>query len=237
MPSFLKRCRALRAVYLKDLTISDQYVLRDETHHHLVHVVRIENGEEILLLDGKGQTVVAEVTSFNKKEVLLKKISEKFIEPAYQIDVALGVPKKDAFDLCMKQVVELGIGKVYLVRSNYSQMKVPEGERIEKLLVSGLEQSNSAYLTSFSEVAFKEIDYSQYQSVVLLDSQNNVESASFVKGKILLIVGPEGGFSPEEFQFFESIPQLVRLNLPTPIMRTPTALSCGTGIVLQRLMD
>ena len=116
MPSFLKRCSALRAVYLKDLTISDQYVLKDETHHHLVHVVRIENGEEILLLDGKGQTVVAEVTSFNKKEVLLKKISEKFIEPAYQIDVALGVPKKDAFDLCMKQVAELGIGTVYLVR-------------------------------------------------------------------------------------------------------------------------
>lgn len=227
----------MRAVYLKDLEINDQYFLKGDAHHHLVHVVRIEIGEKILLLDGKGLNVECEVASFNKKEVVLNKLAHKQTQLSYRLDIALGVPKKDAFDLCMKQVVELGIHTVYLVRSDYSQMRLPENDRIEKLLISGLEQSNSPLLTHFQETTFADIDYSQYQSVVLLDSQNNVQADKFVKGNILLIVGPEGGFSPEEFQFFEKLPHLVRLNLPTPIMRTPTALSCGTGIVLQRLMD
>lgn len=227
----------MRAAYLEDLTIQDQYVINGETYHHLVHVVRIEKGEELLLLNGKGLEVICKVTQINKRDLFLEKKQHRQNQLNFHCDVALGLPKKDAFDLCLKQIVELGITKAYLVKSSYSQFKLPEADRMHKVLVSALEQSNSPHLTELVSCDFKDIDYAQYDQVVLLDSQTGQVKPEGKKGKSLLIVGPEGGFSPEEFSFFETLPNLVRLHLPTPIMRTPTALSCGVGVILQRLMD
>lgn len=227
----------MRAVYLENLTIEESYSLRDEPFHHLVHVARIEIGERLLLLNGAGLEIECEVMSFNKREIVLETRRHESKSLAFHLDVALGMPKKDALDLCLKQLVELGVSNCYLVRSQYSQMRLPERERMQKLLISALEQSNSPQLTKIVSSNFDEIDYSQYDQVVVLDSQYRPPSPRGGAGRYLLIIGPEGGFSAEEFEFFNTLPNLTRLNLPTPIMRTPTALSCGVGVILQRLMD
>lgn len=228
----------MRAVYIENLSVEESYHLRDEPFHHLVHVARVDRGEGILLLDGVGLAIECEVMSFNKREIVLKKKHHETKNLTFAIDIALGMPKKDALDLCLKQMVELGVSNCYLVRSQYSQMKLPEKERIHKQLISALEQSNSPRLTKVVSSNFDEIDYGQYDQVLVLDSQHPSDASKGpVSGRYLLIIGPEGGFSPEEFSFFNTLPNLKRLNLPTPIMRTPTALSCGVGVILQRLMD
>lgn len=227
----------MRASYQKDLKVSSEYIIKGESYHHLAHVIRIEVGEEILLLDGQGLEVRCQVDQVSKKEILLKTLSyeEKMLQ--YRIDVALGMPKKDALDLSLKQAVELGVHTCYLVKSSHSQLKIPESDRLQKLLISALEQSNSPHLTQLVPTSFEKIDYTLYDQVIVLDSQSQGVHSQMAKGKCLLIIGPEGGFSASELEFFDSVPNLLRLNLPTPIMRTPTALSCGFGVILQRLMD
>ncbi len=228
----------MRAVYIEHLQDEDKYILTGDSFHHLVHVTRVSLGEKILLLNGKGLEIECTVIGQNKKELVLEKKSARAKELTHRIDVALGMPKKDALDLSLRQMVELGVHTAYLVRSQYSQMKLPDEERLQKLLISALEQSNSPHLTKLIPTSFKDIDYKSYDHVVVFDSQSlNQEKPNSGTGSYLLVVGPEGGFSPEEFEFFDSLPNLSRLHLPTPIMRTPTALSCGVGVVLQRLMD
>lgn len=227
----------MRAIYLDNLTIEESFTLRDDAFHHLVHVSRIEKGERLLLLNGAGLEIECEVVSFNKREIIVEKKRHENKKLSFHIDIALGMPKKDALDLCFKQMVELGISNCYLVKSQYSQLRMPEMERIQKQLISALEQSNSPHLTKVLGSSFAEIDYGQYDHVVVLDSQHTVHSKEKGVGRYLLIVGPEGGFSPEEFEFFHTLPNISFLNLLTPIMRTPTALSCGVGVLLQRLMD
>jgi RsmE family RNA methyltransferase len=56
-------------------------------------------------------------------------------------------------------------------------------------------------------------------------------------GKKLLIVGPEGGFSPSESQWLHQIKNVRVLQLPTGILRTPTAVATGAGIILESLLD
>jgi 16S rRNA (uracil1498-N3)-methyltransferase len=228
----------MRASFQQDLTIQDSYQLRGDAAHHLVNVVRIELGEEILLLNGAGLRVKTKVSSLSKREVLLEKLEHSNTERTFHMDLALGIPKKDALELSLKQAVELGFRKIFLVRSQYSQTKLPETERIMSLLISALEQSNSSYLPEIHPVSWDEIPAADYNEILLMDSQHETKKTQGQKmAAALLVVGPEGGFSPEESAFLHQLPKIRIVNLPTPILRTPTAVATGAGILLGSLLD
>ena len=206
--------------------------------HHLVHVVRIEADENILLLNGQGVRTLCQVQSISKKSLRVKIVGDFLTNSSHQVDVAIGIPKKDALESCLKQSCELGIRNIFLVRASYSQIKVPEAERIQSILESGVEQSNSAYIPVVKSFDWEAIPWADYESVILLDSQTGMNQVqSSLSGKILLVIGPEGGFSPEEMSIFDQLPNLKRVLLPTAILRTPTALSAGVGFVLGALLD
>lgn len=226
----------MRAHFYSDLTVKNEYSITGDGLHHLVHVIRIDQGEELLLLDGKGQHVLTQVTMISKKEMRLAFKSSHQHQRKYEISLVLAMPKKDALELSLKQAVELGFKQIFLVKSDYSQMKFLETERLQSLLVSALEQSNAAFLPEIISAKWSEISWSNFKSILMLDSQSAPNKGSSSRPD-LLIVGPEGGFSPNELEFLRSITNLTSLTLPTPIMRTPTALAVGTGIMLERLLD
>jgi len=229
----------MRASYQKDLIVQDDYQLKGETAHHLLNVVRVAVGDDILLLNGAGLAITTKVTSLSKKELVLKKIHHSEIKRSFVMDLALGIPKKEALELSLKQAVELGFRKIFLIRAEYSQIRVPEEERLGNLLVSALEQSNSAYLPEVILTDWDKIPSSDYGQIVMMDSQSLSQKSSNVT-KIearLLIVGPEAGFANDELALLHKLPGVNVLNLPTPILRTPTAVAAGAGVILKSLLD
>jgi 16S rRNA (uracil1498-N3)-methyltransferase len=229
----------MRALFQKDLSIQDSYLIRGDAAHHLVNVVRVEMDEEILLLNGAGLTVKTQVSSLSKKEIILKCIASTTVNQNIKMDLALGIPKKEALELCLKQAVELGFRKIYLIRSDYSQTRLPEMERLESLIISAIEQSNSAFMPEICPMSWDKIPVSDYGEILMMDSQSDSQNDNMPKNTDpkLLIVGPEGGFSKEERDFLHKLPNIRILNLPTPILRTPTAVSAGAGIILGSLLD
>jgi 16S rRNA (uracil1498-N3)-methyltransferase len=135
--------------------------------------------------------------------------------------------------------VEVGFQRIYLIRSQYSQSKVPDEDRLKSILVSALEQSNSAFLPEIMTSSWKDLPSAEYEEILLLDSQTHVAMAPSFEplGAKLLIVGPEGGFSLDELSVLHRLPHLKIINLPTPILRTPTAVAVGAGIILSSLLD
>lgn len=227
----------MRAHWLPDLEIQDEYSLTGDSLHHLVNVIRIEKGESLLLQDGKGQFVETIVEDISKKALRLKKVTSYTKNQDYHFDLALAMPKRDALELSLKQAVELGFRKIYLIKSEYSQMRFPEADRTQNLLVSALEQSNAPFLPEVLQAEWEEIPWPSYNEALLLDSQTKIgTSKPSVSGKKLLIVGPEGGFSPRELTFLHGQEVVRVLNLPTPILRTPTAVATGAGIMMQSLL-
>jgi 16S rRNA (uracil1498-N3)-methyltransferase len=224
---------------LNPLQVEDQYILKGDSLHHLVNVVRVEVGEKLLLLNGEGLFVETVIESLNKKELILKKLADYRKERAFNLDLALGMPKREALELCLKECTELGFRRIFLIRSDYSQMRFPEEERVHKLLVSALEQSNAPYLPKVIQATWEEVPFQSYEEVILLDSQSKPEletAPSSRNEEKLLIVGPEGGFSPEELKLLHSLERVRVVNLPTPILRTPTAVATGAGMILQNLL-
>ncbi len=231
----------MRACFQSTLSPMEQYVLRGEILHHLVHVVRLKVGENLLLLNGTGLEIITEVEAISKKELILTHRQEKQHERSYCLDLALGMPKKESLELSLKEATEIGFRNIFLVRSDYSQMRPMEEERLQKLLISALEQSNAPFLPQVSNATWEELPWNSYGDIFLMDSQTKDNRSGIAAKKPeasrLLVVGPEGGFSPNELSWLHAKSDLSILCLPTPILRTSTAVAVGAGILLQTLLD
>jgi 16S rRNA (uracil1498-N3)-methyltransferase len=228
----------MRALYYPDLSIQESYTLIGDKLHHMLNVVRVELSEEILLLNGEGLKVKTIVSEFSKRNLILKFVNSELVSKTKYFDIALGMPKKEALELCLKEAVELGANQIYLIKSDYSQMKYLDDERVQSLLISALEQSNAAFLPKAVKSTVIELPSDKYSQIVMMDSQTekNTMLEPISADSVLLVIGPEGGFSPKEREHLYAAKNVKILKLSTPILRTPTALAAGAGIVWQTLL-
>ena len=90
----------MKAIWQEKLEVQDRYSIRDDSLHHLVNVIRIEQGEKLLLLNGRGLTIETEVESVSKKELILKHIYSENTLRTFDFDLAIGMPKREALELC-----------------------------------------------------------------------------------------------------------------------------------------
>lgn len=204
-----------------------------DTVHHLT-VARVRENEKILLLNGKGQRLLGVVQAFSKKQIDIKiEFSETALH-RHELSLAIAMPKKDAFEDILKIAVELGVNEIYPLTSAYSQYEYAPSERVQRILESALVQSNNAF---FPEIlAEQKLEYflnNHAETIVFFNSQ--VRSTSSQKESALkktILIGPEGGFSPEEIKAILKYPKILEIHLPVPILRAPTAVATSVGYLL-----
>lgn len=229
----------MRAIYLDtELQPNMTIDLDGEKAHHLINVLRIKKDENILLLNGKGIKLESEVLEINKKKVLIRTKSELIsIEKKYQIDLAIGKLKKEAMDSTVRSSCELGISRLIILESKFSQRYPLNLNRLEKLLISGLEQSNFGFIPEIIENKINDISFDEYDYVITFSTEidlNDLPSSIDPSKRILIIIGPEAGFHEDELALFDKEEKIIKVNLSTPIMRAPTAFNCAVGYVLSR---
>lgn len=229
----------MRAVFWdQDIGEQKTIVLTSDQAHHLNNVIRVKIGEEILLLNGRGRKYLARIQSQKKREVILGDLeSLNPEEKKYRISLGIAQVKKDAMDAILKASCELGIETIYVIETEFSQRYPLNNERIQKIMVSALEQSNNAYLPEIISVKLAEINFTEFDNIFLFSTKTDtVSKISPLKSKQnnLILIGPEGGFSLSEISPVEALGNSQLINLPTPIMRAPTAVNCAVGYVLSR---
>jgi len=231
----------MRAIFSE--SIQGPSLIEGEEAHHLINVVRIKKGEEILVLNGAGSKIFARAASIEKNKINLEITESLFVEKSDKVHLAIGLPKKDAFEEILRNVTEVGISKVFNFKSEYSQQDYIFNERMKRVLISSLIQSNNPYLPSLDKLAdLKALIkiFPQYDKVIYFCSHTKIPSALNLtlgqKDKILIIIGPEGGFSPTEEGLLAKNSSVKSLHLPTFILRAPTAVVASMGWVLGRMI-
>ena len=191
--------------FCKDLSIGQ---LSEEESHHAFRVLRLKQGQNITIIDGKGTSVVAEIIESTKKVLHFKVIDRLFKEDVLpSVHIAIAPTKSmDRFEFFLEKVTELGINEITPLLCKNSERKVVKQERLEKIVMSAVKQSGNLYLpkvnslTSFNDfvkqnnlesdrfIAHCEDDLSKNQLKNLLVNQKN----------ICILIGPEGDFTKEE---------------------------------------
>lgn len=215
----------------------ENIVLTGNEAKHLVKVLRHKVGDTLFLSDGNNQ-YKAKITDIGFKEATLK-ILEKhpFVQKAKPPTLAISLLKHDHFELVLQKGVELGVVEFLPFISertipHYHESATPKKlERFQKIALEAAKQSGSIAipkvhaLLTWQSLLQNLKDFSD----TLLFWEEEEESHSFhsiFKGinpsQLLLIVGPEGGFTELEVRQAEKA-GAKRARLGKQILRSETA--------------
>ncbi|MDH2415497.1 16S rRNA (uracil(1498)-N(3))-methyltransferase [Nocardioides sp. CER19] len=214
--------------------------------HHAVAVRRLRVGESVVLTDGAGQSVVGSVSSTGKRvfSVTVESVSSD-PAPTPSFTVVQALPKGDRGELAVEVLTEIGVATIVPWAASRS-VAVWKGERAEKSLArwrsTAREAAKQARRSWFPSVAPLAVtaDVTALVSaadvaVVLHEEASSPLGAVNLPdaGEVLVVVGPEGGLSPEEVAGFEAA-GAVTVRLGAEVLRTSTAGLAAVSALLSR---
>ncbi len=221
--------------YLPTLKINDKLVtLADEEFHHMINVFRNKVGDSINLTNGKGLIAEAEIVELSRKKAFLEilKIEKKSIsEP--EIGVAFSLLKNKNDLMIIEKLTELGVKKFFPMKTDFTIKKYNDKTvaKYVKTAISAIKQCDNAFLPIFSEVlsfekTIKKVVEEGYSPIVASERETNFILSDVLNGfkgdKICLFIGPEGGFSDKEFEYFDE-KKVAKFKLGNHILRAETA--------------
>ncbi|MFA5060238.1 MAG: RsmE family RNA methyltransferase [Candidatus Omnitrophota bacterium] len=191
------------------LTITDQKEI-----HHLKNVLRLKEGDRIVLFNGQGKEADATITSIaeNAIEVSLSDIRQDE-KKNFTIILACAIPKKAKFESIIEKCTELGVDEIIPLKTQrteviFSKEKMPDKvKRFQTVAINASKQSNRKTIPAIHPVlslseALKHIDNSTLALIPHLSgkrkSLHEIMSQNPHAKKIMFFIGPEGDFTPEE---------------------------------------
>jgi len=181
----------------------DLVVASEETRRHVVTVLRMQVGESILLTDGKGLEVEAEITKADKKTLELKKRkATRHDPPVQQIILAISLLKNATrFEWMLEKATEIGITGFYPLLAERTERQHFRGERLRQILISASMQSGRFHFPVLHEpislTSLVDIDFSGNKYIAHC-MQGEKQVLRRQEGNQILLIGPEGDFSPTE---------------------------------------
>ena len=208
--------------------------LPDNVVRHL-NVLRVKNTEEIVLFNGNGKSYPALPEVLEKRRVSVRILREESTDNESPLNITLvqAVSAAERMDFTLQKSVELGVAEIRPVISERCVVRL-SGERAEKrvarwqeIVVSACEQSGRNIvpkvlpLTTYAQA----LQQLPQETTKLLMSLNRAQKLGDVRpqsGKVVFMVGPEGGWAEkEEQQAFDAGFQSVTLG--KRVLRTETA--------------
>jgi 16S rRNA (uracil1498-N3)-methyltransferase len=231
--------KAMRAIYNPSSKLEENILLTNkESLHHLINVLRIKAGEEILILDGIGGKGTYHVQHITKEKIELSRTKLEMTERYHRISVLLGVPKKDYLEDVIRSCVQLGVNEIYLWESKYAQSNNRlKPERLEKILSNAYEQSNNPFEVKIKNYDELDLEFYDHRILMSVNEESKRDDLKEVNLKLptLLAIGPEGGFSKEEESELLEKKGFIPMHLNTPILKTTQAVPAGIGALLGAL--
>jgi len=238
---------------------SDKIAIKGDNARHLSLVLRIQPGEQVVIFDGQGYKYECTVIYAHKKEVIavIDAKTACSVESPVSIILAQGLPKADKMDLIIQKSTELGVRSIVPLVTEHSQVRYAEKvERWRKIALSASQQSGRDRIPDIYEL----IDFEKFiagefsllekghegklplQGLIFSEGENdrNLKQVLYeIKNathRILLLIGPEGGFSKEEVT--AAIDNgFVEVSLGPRILRTETAALAALSMIQYELGD
>ncbi|MED1792386.1 16S rRNA (uracil(1498)-N(3))-methyltransferase [Brevibacillus nitrificans] len=207
--------------------------------HHIVNVMRSKEGEKIFVSDGTGRSAVAKIVSLSAKEVratIVELLNEQRELPI-RVTIGQGLPKGEKMEWILQKGTELGAYSFFPFSSERTIVKLDakkEAKKLErwrKIVKEAAEQSHRDVLPELlAPVSFREALKAgeQYTRCAIAyekeggATMHQVLTEMTADESLLVLIGPEGGFTPDEVAQAEA-KGFLSVSLGPRILRTETA--------------
>ncbi|QDU08635.1 RsmE family RNA methyltransferase [Gimesia aquarii] len=222
----------------------DQLLLEGGEAHHGLHVLRLQIGDSVLVFNGTGAEAEGVITKTSRKiiEIKVSGRRETPVETQVPLILATAVPKGDRFRWLVEKAAELGVSKLVPLITERSSVDPGENrlKKLQQTIVAAAKQSGQTRMMELAAVQkwddfLEETSRSECQMFVAdpqgtgLDVLNTI-STNASSGALVLLIGPEGGFSPEELD--SALEQGAKpIKLSKGILRIETAAILFAGLI------
>jgi 16S rRNA (uracil1498-N3)-methyltransferase len=183
--------------------LTDPIELTGEEFHHAVRVARCREGEEVECFDGSGRNVVARFTAISPGGATLTITGEApSREPRIEIVLAMSLVQPEKFELVLQKGTELGVAKFLPLVAERTEVR-PERiagkiERWKKIVLEAAKQSGRSRIPLIEQVCPFDEAIRRPGARLLFDLDEPPHAPEPPEEKSMILIGPEGGFSPGE---------------------------------------
>lgn len=178
---------------------------------HAIRVLRLKIGDDIFLIDGKGNFYEAVVTLANSKHCLYEITQTLVQNKTWKGHIHLAIaPTKDIsrIEWLVEKATEIGFDEISFLNCQFSERKNLRIDRIERIVISAMKQSRKAWkpivnnMLSFEDFMQKEVTGQKfichcYNEIEKKDFFSNINNSGLFED-ITVLIGPEGDFSINE---------------------------------------
>jgi 16S rRNA (uracil1498-N3)-methyltransferase len=196
--------------------------------NYLGNVLRLKEGGEVLLFDGVSGEWLARVAEAGKKRMILGVVEPtRPQEKVPELTLAFAPVKKGRVDWLVEKAVELGVAHLQPVITRRTIVEKLNLERMRSHIVEAAEQCGRTALATIAEPVKLEAFLKGLDAASALyfadETGGEPAAAAFQPGPATILVGPEGGFTPEEAALVRASPGARAISLGPRILRAETA--------------
>lgn len=205
--------------------------------HYLISVMRVKEGDIVLLFDNRSGEWAAEARAVRKRDLTLQVVGRtKPLESVPDFWLCVAPIKKGRIDLVAEKACELGVARLQPVLTRRSVVDRLNLSRLETHLIEAAEQCGRTALPQLAEMVTLPAllrDWPQERRLFFADEQGGAPLAQALagrKGPAAFLVGPEGGFDEEERAAIRAHPAAVPVSLGPRILRAETAAIAAASV-------
>ena len=184
--------------------------------NHIINVMRLNVNDQIKLINN-GTIYDAIITKIEKNNVLyeiIKKEESKSLKD-YKVIIACSIIKEQKMDYLLQKATELGVDEIIPIISERTIVKVKQAsskiDRWNRIIKESVEQSHRVSIPIIKDIiSIKELSNLEYSIKILCNTNEKSKNIKKVlqdskkRDTIIIVVGPEGGFTDSEINYLEN---------------------------------
>ena len=203
----------------------EKVILTGGEAQHLSKVRRAKVGDNIVAFNGDGFDYHLEITTITKDRVeaqILNKQKNKATDDV-NVTVYLSMIKNDALTTAIDNLAELNVKQVKLFKSDFSVAIIDEKKlgKLNQIAIQASKQCERADIMQISIINKKDIEKDCENQTTFFAYENSNNTMEKFSGDFAVIIGPEGGFSDAENEYFSSFAK--NISLSKTILRAEVA--------------
>ncbi|MFT4180577.1 MAG: 16S rRNA (uracil(1498)-N(3))-methyltransferase [Rhizobium sp.] len=238
--------RMQRLFVVSDITADAGIEADQDQFNYLANVLRMEDGAELLIFNGRDGEWKARLSFPSRKRILMTPVEETRPQPAPSDLHYLFAPLKvGRLDYLVQKAVEMGAGLLQPVMTQHVQGKITNLDKVRANVVEAAEQCGILGIPEVAEpVKLAELlaRWPRERRIIYCDEGDAGQNPLPLLGKIkerhlALLVGPEGGFSEEERTLLHSLDFVTAIPLGPRILRADTAAVAAMAVIQAAIGD